>query len=113
MNKDTIDNIENNNKKDNSQQGLMFLINNAKKENQFLFEKILNYKMQIKKILSSSKILFEKHKICLEEIDKLKSKSNKNLSIETVNNIVMIPKKGNYCLKEIDSNNKINKRNKL
>ena len=111
MNKDTIDNIENNNKKDNSQQGLMFLINNAKKENQFLFEKILNYKMQIKKILSSSKILFEKHKICLEEIDKLKSKSNKNLSIETVNNIVMIPKKGNYCLKEIDSNSKINKRN--
>ena len=111
MNKDTIDNIENNSKKDNSQQGLMFLINNAKKENQFLFEKILNYKMQIKKILSSSKILFEKHKICLEEIDKLKSKSNKNLSIETVNNIVMIPKKGNYCLKEIDSNSKINKRN--
>ena len=111
MNKDTIDNIENNNKKDNSQQGLMFLINNAKKENQFLFEKILNYKMQIKKILSSSKILFEKHKICLEEIDKLKSKSNKNLSIETVNNIVMIPKKGNYCLKEIDTNSKINKRN--
>jgi hypothetical protein len=111
MNKDTIDNIENNNKKDNSQQGLMFLINNAKKENQFLFEKILNYKMQIKKILSSSKILFEKHKICLEEIDKLKSKSNKNLSIETVNNIVMIPKKGNYCLKENDSNSKINKRN--
>ena len=89
----------------------MFLINNAKKENQFLFEKILNYKMQIKKILSSSKILFEKHKICLEEIDKLKSKSNKNLSIETVNNIVMIPKKGNYCLKENDSNSKINKRN--
>ena len=111
MNKDTIDNNENNNKKDNSQQGLMFLINNAKKENQFLFEKILNYKMQIKKILSSSKILFEKHKICLEEIDKLKSKSNKNLSIETVNNIVMIPKKGNYCLKENDSNSKINKRN--
>ena len=111
MNKDTIDNIENNSKKDNSQQGLMFLINNAKKENQFLFEKILNYKMQIKKILSSSKILFEKHKICLEEIDKLKSKSNKNLSIETVNNIVMIPKKGNYCLKENDSNSKINKRN--
>ena len=111
MNKDTIDNIENNNKKNNSQQGLMFLINNAKKENQFLFEKILNYKMQIKKILSSSKILFEKHKICLEEIDKLKSKSNKNLSIETVNNIVMIPKKGNYCLKENDSNSKINKRN--
>ena len=111
MNKDTIDNIENNNKKDNSQQGLMFLINNAKKENQFLFEKILNYKMQIKKILSSSKILFEKHKICLEEIDKLKSKSNKNLSIETVNNIVMIPKKGNYCLKENDSISKINKRN--
>ena len=111
MNKDTIDNIENNNKKYNSQQGLMFLINNAKKENQFLFEKILNYKMQIKKILSSSKILFEKHKICLEEIDKLKSKSNKNLSIETVNNIVMIPKKGNYCLKENDSNSKINKRN--
>ena len=111
MNKDTIINIENNNKKDNSQQGLMFLINNAKKENQFLFEKILNYKMQIKKILSSSKILFEKHKICLEEIDKLKSKSNKNLSIETVNNFVMIPKKGNFCLKDTDSNNKINKGN--
>ena len=110
MNKDTIDNMEIISKNDNNQQGLLFLINNAKKENQFLFEKILNYKMQIKKLLSSSKILFEKHKICLEEIDKLKAKSKINLSIETVNNFVMIQKKENYY-KDTDSNIKMNKGN--
>ena len=110
MNKDTIDNMEIISKNDNNQQGLLFLINNAKKENQFLFEKILNYKMQIKKLLSSSKILFEKHKICLEEIDKLKAKSKINLSIQTVNNFVMIPKKENYY-KDTDSNIKMNKGN--
>ena len=109
MNKDTIDNIEINSKKDTSQQGLVFLINNAKKENQFLFEKILNYKIQMKKILSSSKILFEKHQICLEELNKLKSKSTKKLSIESVHNFVVTRKKANNCIKDNESCQKINK----
>ena len=109
MNKDTIDSIEINNKKDTSQQGLVFLINNAKKENQFLFEKILNYKIQMKKVLASSKILFEKHQICLEELDKLKSKSTKKLSIESVNNFVVTRKKANNCIKDNESCQKINK----
>lgn len=109
MNKDTIDTIEINSKKDTSQQGLVFLINNAKKENQFLFEKILNYKIQIKKILASSKILFEKHKICLEELDKLKSKGTKKLSIESVHNFYVIQKKVNNSIKSNESNNNINK----
>ena len=103
MNKDTIDSIEINSKKDTSQQGLVFLINNAKKENQFLFEKILNYKIQMKKVLASSKILFEKHQICLEELDKLKSKSTKKLSIESVNNFVVTRKKANNCIKDNES----------
>ena len=109
MNKDTIDSIEINSKKDTSQQGLVFLINNAKKENQFLFEKILNYKIQMKKVLASSKILFEKHQICLEELDKLKSKSTKKLSIESVNNFVVTRKKANNCIKDNESCHKINK----
>ena len=109
MNKDTIDSIEINSKKDTSQQGLVFLINNAKKENQFLFEKILNYKIQMKKILSSSKILFEKHQICLEELNKLKSKSTKKLSIESVHNFVVTRKKANNCIKDNESCQKINK----
>ena len=109
MNKDTIDSIEINNKKDTSQQGLVFLINNAKKENQFLFEKILNYKIQMKKVLASSKILFEKHQICLEELDKLKSKNTKKLSIESVNNFVVTRKKANNCIKDNESCQKINK----
>jgi len=109
MNKDTIDSIEINNKKDTSQQGLVFLINNAKKENQFLFEKILNYKIQMKKILSSSKILFEKHQICLEELNKLKSKSTKKLSIESVHNFIVTRKKANNCIKDNESCQKINK----
>ena len=109
MNKDTIDSIEINSKKDTSQQGLVFLINNAKKENQFLFEKILNYKIQMKKILSSSKILFEKHQICLEELNKLKSKSTKKLSIESVHNFIVTRKKANNCIKDNESCQKINK----
>ena len=109
MNKDTIDSIEINSKKDTSQQGLVFLINNAKKENQFLFEKILNYKIQMKKVLASSKILFEKHQICLEELDKLKSKSTKKLSIESVHNFIVTRKKANNCIKDNESCQKINK----
>lgn len=83
MNKDTLENIDVNNKKENNQQELLFLINNTKKENQFLFEKALGYKTQLKKILSGLKILFEKHKISLEEISNLKSKKSKDLSIVT------------------------------
>lgn len=83
MNKETLENIDVNNKKENNQQELLFLINNMKKENQFLFEKVLGYKTQVKKLLSGLKILYEKHKISLEEICKLKSKKTKDLSIVT------------------------------
>jgi len=83
MNKETLENIDVNNKKENNQQELLFLINNMKKENQFLFEKVLGYKTQVKKLLSGLKILYEKHKISLEEISKLKSKKTKDLSIVT------------------------------
>ena len=83
MNKETLENIDVNNKKENNQQELLFLINNMKKENQFLFEKVLGYKTQVKKLLSGLKILYEKHKISLEEINKLKSKKTKDLSIVT------------------------------
>ena len=59
------------------------MINNAKKENQFLFEKILSYKIQNKNILSGFKNLFEKYKNSLEEIEKLKNKNNQNLLSKT------------------------------
>jgi hypothetical protein len=75
MDNDTIENI--NSKKEINQDSLLFMINNAKKENQFLFEKILSYKIQNKNILSGFKNLFEKYKNSLEEIDKLKNKTIK------------------------------------
>ena len=82
MDNDTIENI--NSKKEINQDSLLFMINNAKKENQFLFEKILSYKIQNKNILSGFKNLFEKYKNSLEEIEKLKNKNNQNLLCKTV-----------------------------
>ena len=82
MDNDTIENI--NSKKEINQDSLLFVINNAKKENQFLFEKILSYKIQNKNILSGFKNLFEKYKNSLEEIEKLKNKNNQNLLCKTV-----------------------------
>ena len=53
--------------KDNSfsSQNLLFEMKNVKKENQFLFDKILNYKAQIKKICYEYINLYNKYKICL------------------------------------------------
>ena len=64
--------------KDNSNEKIIFEINNIKKENQFLFEKNINYKTQIKKVCSEYKILHDKYKICLKDlnINGVKEKSN-------------------------------------
>ena len=83
---ETIGNIDNKIENNNSQQVLLSIINNAKKENQFLLEKILGYKNNVKKILSNFKILFEKHKSCLIEIEKLKSKNNRDFSLVKADN---------------------------
>ena len=115
-----LDTNNNSNSKleNNNQQTLLSLLNNTKKENQFLFEKILGYKTQIKKILAGSRILFEKHKICLEENEKLKSKNRNILSKEKVINFEV---KGKIQIKKLkncasynnihintESNNRIN-----
>ena len=92
----------------NNQQNLVSLINNTKKENQFFFEKILGYKSQIKKILAGSRILFEKHKICLEENEKLKSKKKiTNFSKVNVFNFEIKGKIQNKKLKSSTSYNNI------
>ena len=64
--------------KDNSNEKIIFEINNIKKENQFLFEKNINYKTQIKKVCSEYKILHDKYKICLKDLNSngVKEKSN-------------------------------------
>ena len=115
-----LDTNNNSNSKleNNNQQTLLSLLNNTKKENQFLFEKILGYKTQIKKILAGSRILFEKHKICLEENEKLKSKNRNILSKEKVINFEIKGKIQNKKLKicasynnihiNTESNNRIN-----
>jgi hypothetical protein len=43
------------------------LLNNVKKDNQILFEQIVDYKSQIQNLLTGCKILYEKHQICLAE----------------------------------------------
>ena len=104
-----LDTNNNSNSKleNNNQQTLLSLLNNTKKENQFLFEKILGYKTQIKKILAGSRILFEKHKICLEENEKLKSKNRNILSKEKVINFEVKGKIQNKKLKSCASYNNI------
>ena len=104
-----LDTNNNSNSKleNNNQQTLLSLLNNTKKENQFLFEKILGYKTQIKKILAGSRILFEKHKICLEENEKLKSKNRNILSKEKVINFEIKGKIQNKKLKSCASYNNI------
>jgi hypothetical protein len=104
MNKETIENCDVNSKKENNQQDLLFLINNTKRENQFLFEKVLGYKTQVKKILSGLKILYEKHKTSLEEINKLKYKKYIDLSIAT---------EYNFGINRINSNKNTNSYNNI
>ena len=72
-------------RKDNSNQKMLLEFKNMKKENQYLFEKILSYKTQIKSIYSQYKILFDKYKICLKEMNaNKKEKENNILSKEEI-----------------------------
>ena len=68
-----------------SNQKMFQEFNDIKKENHYLFQKILIYKAQIKSIYSQYKILFEKYKECLKEMnDNKKGNENIELIIETV-----------------------------
>lgn len=78
--------------KNNSKQKSSSEINNIKKENQFLFEKVLSYKNQLKEIYSEYKTLYEKYKICLKEIDIQKGKNIKPFMKENTNNFMIVTK---------------------
>ena len=86
MNIETMGNLPNK-IENNNQLAIVTLLNNVKKDNQILFEQIVDYKSQIQNLLTGCKILYEKHQICLAENEKLKSKNIKNFSKVTVNNI--------------------------
>ena len=62
---------------DNSNQKLLSEINNMKIENNFLFNTVLSYKNQFKKICYEYKNLYDKYKICLGEIDNIDKKEKK------------------------------------
>ena len=105
MNKSTIEcHIS---KKENQKINL-FDIKNIKKENQFLFEKILTYKAEIKQILTAFSNLYENHKICLKEIDKFKANYTKNLCEENVNNFEINRKLMHKAIKSSISNSNTN-----
>ena len=78
--------------KNNSNQKSSSEINNIKKENQFLFEKVLSYKSQLKEIYSEYKTLYEKYKICLKEIDNQKDKNKKTFLKENTNDFMIVMK---------------------
>ena len=86
MNIETMGNLQNK-IENNNQLAIVTLLNNVKKDNQILFEQIVDYKIQIQNLLTGCKILYEKHQICLAENEKLKSKSMNNFSKVAVNNI--------------------------
>ena len=86
MNIETMGNLQNK-IENNNQLAIVTLLNNVKKDNQILFEQIVDYKSQIQNLLTGCKILYEKHQICLAENEKLKSKSMNNFSKVAVNNI--------------------------
>ena len=104
MDEETLENVQSN-KENNDQQALLSFINNMKKENQLLFEKVLGYKINMKKILSSSRILYEKYKSCLTENEKLKLKKSKDFSIESVNKMEI---KGKTTIKKLKSSSSFN-----
>ena len=88
MNIETIGNLHNK-IENNNQLAVLSIINDVKKENRILFNQIEEYKSQIQNLSTGCKILYEKHKICLEENEKLKSKSSvsfKNIRVNTENN---------------------------
>ena len=78
--------------KNNSNQKSSSEIKNIKKENQFLFEKVLSYKSQLKEIYSEYKTLYEKYKICLKEIDNQKDKNKKTFLKENTNDFMIVMK---------------------
>ena len=86
MNIETMGNLQNK-IENNNQLAIVTLLNNVKKDNQILFEQIVDYKSQIQNLLTGCKILYEKHQICLAENEKLKLKSMNNFSKVAVNNI--------------------------
>jgi len=117
MNIENISNLHNK-IENNNQLAVLSIINDVKKENQILFNQIEDYKSQIQKLSTGCKILYEKHKICLEENEKLKSKNANNFSKVTVNNIEIKAKstlqksKSSVSFKNIrvntENNNKVN-----
>ena len=117
MNIETKSNLHNK-IENNNQLAVLSIINDVKKENQILFNQIEDYKSQIQKLSTGCKILYEKHKICLEENEKLKSKNANNFSKVTVNNIEIKAKstlqksKSSVSFKNIrvntENNNKVN-----
>ena len=86
MNIETMGNLQNK-IENNNQLAIVTLLNNVKKDNQILFEQIVDYKSQIQNLLTGCKILYDKHQICLAENEKLKTKSMNNFSKVAVNNI--------------------------
>lgn len=100
--------------KKNSQQKLLLEINNLKKENQFLFDKILNNKIQFKQLCSEYKNLHNKYKICLQEIDRINEK-NKNYYFkeEDINNFSFSIKSVNKVLNNNINSNSYNKNNDI
>ena len=117
MNIETIGNLHNK-IENNNQLAVLSIINDVKKENRILFNQIEEYKSQIQNLSTGCKILYEKHKICLEENEKLKSKNANNFSKVTVNNIEIKAKstlqksKSSVSFKNIrvntENNNKVN-----
>jgi hypothetical protein len=74
MNIETIGNLHNK-IENNNQLAVLSIINDVKKENRILFNQIEEYKSQIQNLSTGCKILYEKHKICLEENEKLPENS--------------------------------------
>lgn len=100
--------------KKNSHQTLLLEINNLKKENQFLFDKVLNNKIQFKQLCSEYKNLHNKYKICLQEIDRINEK-NKNYYFkeEDINNFSFSIKSVNKVLNNNINSNSYNKNNDI
>ena len=87
-------------------QNLLLEMKNIKKENQYLFDKILSYKIQIKKICLEYKNLHEKYKMSLNGKNEIKEKE-KNIFLKKEETISFSL---NFSPKKI-FNNSLNKAN--